>query len=82
MNYFRDDSIITEVRKNRTELIAEFEGDSKKLIEHFIAQRPAMEAAGWRYETESELEARKTWHRIQQEMELHKIENLLQPLHH
>ena len=51
-------------------------GDTKKLVERLIAQRPAMEAAGWRYETETELETRKALHRQQQEMELRRIENL------
>ena len=73
---FEEDSIIAEVRKNRTELLAEFGGDTKKFIEHFIAQRPAMEVAGWKYETETELETRKALHRQQQEMELRRIENL------
>ena len=74
---FEEDSIIAEVRKNRTELLAEFDGDTKKLIEYLIAQMPAMEAAGWEYETETELETRKTLHRQQQEMELRRIESLL-----
>ena len=60
--------------------LAEFGGDSKKLIEHLIAQRPAMEVAGWKYETETELEARKALHRQQQEMELRRIESLLPKL--
>jgi hypothetical protein len=32
-----------------------------------------MEAAGWRYETEAEFEARKSWHKQQQEAEQRKI---------
>ena len=74
---FGEDSIIAEVRKHRTELLSEFDGDTKKLIEYLSAQRSAMEAAGWRYETETELETRKALHRQQQEMELRRIENLL-----
>ena len=74
---FEEDSIIIEVRKNRTELLAEFGGDTKKLVEHFIAQSSAMEAAGWKYETETELETRKALHRQQQEIELRKIDSLL-----
>ena len=77
MKYFREDSVVAEVRKNRTELLTEYGGDTKKLIEHLIAQRIAMEADGWRYETESELEARKAWHRQHQESEQHKTQNLL-----
>ena len=74
---FEEDSIIVEVRKNRTELLAEFDGDTKKLIEYLIAQKPAMEVAGWRYETETELETRKALHRQQREAELRRIESLL-----
>ena len=77
MDYFEEDSIIAEVRKNRAELLAEFNGDTKKLIEYFISQRPAMEAAGWRYETEAELQTRKALHRQQKEAELIRIERLL-----
>ena len=73
MTYLDEDSVITEVRKNRSELLAEFGGDTKKLIEHLRSQRPAMEAAGWRYETEAEFEARKSRHRQQQEAEQHRI---------
>ena len=79
MNFYKEDSIVTEVRKNRAELLTEFDGDTKKLTEYFIAQRPAMEAAGWRYETEAELEARKARHKQQQKMKAHRIESLLQP---
>ena len=77
MNYFEEDSIVTEVRKNRVELLTEFNGDTKKLIEYLISQGPAMEAAGWRYETEAELEARRVLHRKQKEAELNRIESLL-----
>ena len=66
--------IITEVRKNRAELLAEYGGNAKKLIEHIISQRPAMEAAGWRYETNEEFEARKAWQKKQREEEQRKIE--------
>jgi len=73
MTYLEEDSVITEVRKNRSELLAEFGGDTKKFIEHLKSQRPAMEAAGWRYETEAEFETRKSWHRQRQEAELRRI---------
>ena len=63
MTKLNEDSIITEVRKNRSELLAEFGGDAKRLIEHLLSQRPAMEATGWRYETNEEVEARKDWHK-------------------
>ena len=77
---FEEDSIIAEVRNNRTELLAEFDDDTKKLIEYLITQKAAMEVAGWKYETETELEARKALHRQQQEMELRRIESLLPKL--
>jgi hypothetical protein len=77
MNYFEEDSIITEVRKNRSELLAEFNGDTKKIIDYLISQRPAMECAGWRYETEAEFAARKALHRQKQEVESNRIESLL-----
>ena len=69
MAYLEEDLVISEVRKNRAELLSEFGGNTKKFIEHLRLQRPAMEAAGWRYETETEFEARKAWHRQQQESE-------------
>ena len=74
---FKEDSVIAEVRKSRTELLADFGGDTEKFIEHLIAQRPAMEVAGWKYETEAELETRKKLHRQKEEMELRRIESLL-----
>jgi hypothetical protein len=74
MTYLDEDTVITEVRKNRADLLAEFGGDTKKLIEHLRSQRPAMEAAGWRYETEAEFEVRKSWHRQQREAEQRGIE--------
>ena len=73
MTYHDEDSVITEVRKNRSELLAEFGGDTKKFIEHLRLQRPVMEAASWRYETEAEFEARKSWHKQQQEAEQRRI---------
>ena len=74
MTRFNEDSIITEVRKNRAEVLAEFVGNTKKLIEHLISQRPAMEVAGWRYETNEELESRIFNHKIQREEEQRRIE--------
>jgi len=73
---FEEDSVIAEVRKNRTELLAEFDDDTKILIEYLIAQKPAMEVEGWKYETETELETRKALHRQEQEMELRRIESV------
>jgi len=77
MSLFEEDSAITEVRKNRAELLAEFDGDIKKLIEYVDSQRSVFEAAGWRYETEAELEARKAWQRKRQEAEQSRIAAML-----
>jgi hypothetical protein len=74
MTYLDEDSVITEVRKNRSELMAEFDGDAMKLIEHLRSERPKLEASGWRYESEEEFEARKTWHRNQQEAEQQRMQ--------
>ena len=74
MTKFNEDSIITEVRKNRSELLAEFGGDTKRLIEHLLSQRPVMEATGWQYETNEELEARKERHIRQQKEEQLRME--------
>jgi hypothetical protein len=71
-----EDSVITEVRKNREELLAEFGGDRRKLAEHLISQRPAMEAAGVRYETDAERQARFAWNSQQRESEELRVANL------
>ena len=73
MNYLNEDSVMMEVRKNRANLLSEHDGDIKKYIEHIIAQKPTLENGGWQYETEAELEARKSWHRQQHEAEQHRI---------
>ena len=73
MNSFEEDLVITEVRRNRAGLLARFGGDAKKLVEYLAAQKPIMEAAGWRYETEAELEERKKWHQQQMEAENKRI---------
>jgi hypothetical protein len=74
MNNYEEDYIVSEVRKNRAELLSEFGGDTKKLIDYLISQRPKMEAAGWQYETENELAARKEWHRRQRDTEQRRME--------
>ena len=74
MTKFNEDSVIMEVRKNRAELLADFGGDTKRLIEHLLSQKPAMEAAGWRYETDEEIDIRKKRHRKQREEEQRKME--------
>jgi hypothetical protein len=69
MDYFNEDSIITEVRKNRADIINEYDGDTKKYLVFLISQKPVMEAEGWRYESEAELDARIAWHKQQREAE-------------
>ena len=61
------DPIVAEVRRTREKILAEFGGDTKKLREHLTAQRPKLEAAGFHYETEEELQARLAWNRQQRE---------------
>jgi len=64
-----EDSVVAEVRQNREKLLADFDGDRRKLSEYLVSQRPAMEAAGVRYETEEERHARFAWNRQQKEIE-------------
>ena len=73
MIYYEGDPVIAEVRRNRVELLAEFGGDTNKLIEHVKSQETAMEAAGFRYETEAEFEARKSWQKQRQEAEQRRV---------
>jgi hypothetical protein len=61
------DPIVAEVRKNREEMLAEFGGDTKKLTEYLESKRPEMEAAGLRFETEEERQARLAWKKKQKE---------------
>ena len=61
------DPIVAEVRKNREDLLAEFGGDTKKLTAYLKTKRPEMEAAGLRFETEAERQARFAWSQQQQE---------------
>ncbi len=68
-----EDPIVAEVRKNREELLAEFDGDMRKLNDRLIAERPAMEADGWRYADVADLENRKTRYRQQQDEEQRRI---------
>jgi hypothetical protein len=70
------DPIVAEVRKNREELLAEFGGDTKKLTEYLAAKRPAREAAGVRYETADERQARLAWSRQQEEAENRRVASL------
>jgi len=70
------DPIVAEVRKNREELLAEFDGDIDKLHEHLAAQRPKWEAAGFRYETENETQARLARRRRQEKELAQRVANL------
>jgi hypothetical protein len=69
MNEKFNDPIVAEVRKNREELLAEFGGDTKKLTAYLESKRPEREAAGFRYVTEEERQARLAWNRQQREAE-------------
>jgi hypothetical protein len=61
------DPIVAEVRKNREELLAEFDGNMKKFREDLAKQRPKWEAMGFRYETEEERQARMAWSKKERE---------------
>jgi hypothetical protein len=61
------DPIVAEVRRNREELLADFGGDIKKLDEHIESKRAMRKAAGVRYETAEERQARVTWNRQQRQ---------------
>jgi len=70
------DPIVAEVRRNREELLAEFDGDTKKLADYLASKRPAREAAGMRYETPEERQARFLWSIQQEEAENRRVANL------
>jgi len=69
------DPIVAEVRKNREDLLAEFDGDTKRLTAYLKTKRPEMEAAGLRFETSAERQARFEWSQQQQEALNKKIAN-------
>ena len=68
MNEKYYDPIVAEVRKNREDLLAEFDGDTEKLTAYLVAKRPQRIAAGFRYETAAERQARFAWSQQQQEI--------------
>ena len=72
MNKFYD-PIVAEVRKNREELLAEFDGDIAKLDKHIATKRAMRKAAGVRYETEAERQTRLSWNRQRREIEERRI---------
>jgi hypothetical protein len=61
MNSNSCNPIIAEVRQNRKALLAGFGGDGEKLSEYLKSKRPEIEAAGLRYETAEERQARFAW---------------------
>lgn len=70
------DPIISDVRKNREELLQSFDGDVQELDKHLKTQRTKWEAAGFVYETEIDRQTRIDWHCKQQEAESKRIANL------
>jgi len=73
MNNKYYDPIVAEVRKNREDMLAEFEGDTEKLVAYLETKRPIREAAGCRYITAEERQARLVWNRERREEENRKI---------
>jgi len=67
------DPIVAEVRKNREDLLAEFDGDTKKLTAYLESKRPEMEAAGLRFETEERRQARLARSRQRREEEHRRV---------
>ena len=59
------DPIVAEVRRNREAMLAEFDGDTKKLTAYLESKRPELEAAGFHFVTEEERQARLAWNRQQ-----------------
>ena len=58
MNKTFYDPIIAEVRKNREAMLAEFDGDTKKLTAYLDSKWSDWEAIGFRYETPEAREIR------------------------
>ena len=67
MNKKYYDPIVAEVRQNREDMLAEFDGDTKKLTAYLEAKRPARIAAGCRYVTAEERQARLEWNKQRKE---------------
>ena len=65
------DPIVAEVRQNREAMLAEFDGDTKKLSEYLKSKRPEIEAAGLHFETEEERKARLEMNRLRREAKQH-----------
>jgi len=73
MNKVLNDFIVAEVRKNREDLLAEFDGDTKKLTAYLDSKWSKWEGEGFVYETETERQARFAWNRRQREDENRRI---------
>ena len=71
------DPIVAEVRKNREDMLAEFEGDTKKLIAYLKTKHPIRKAAGCCYVTAEERQARLAWNKQQREADNRKLASLL-----
>ena len=67
------DPIVAEVRKNREDMLADFDGDTKKLTAYLETKRPIREAAGCRYVTAEERQERLAWNRQRREAENQKL---------
>jgi len=76
MNKNSIDPIVAEVRKNREELFAEFDYDADKLTAYLEFKRPEREAAGFRYVTAEEQQARLAWNKQRQEADNRKLASL------
>jgi len=76
MNEKFHDPIVAEVRKNREEMLAGFNGNTKKLTEYIDLKRSEIEAAGLRYETPEERQNRLTRNRKRREMEERRVASM------
>jgi hypothetical protein len=61
MNSDSYDPIVAEARRNRKELLADFGGDIKRLDAYLESKQSEREAAGARYVTAEEMQARLAW---------------------
>ena len=70
------DPIVAEVRKNREEWFAEFDYDAKRFQEYIREQQAKNKAAGVRYMSEQERQARLAWKQQLREDENRRIADL------
>ena len=71
------DPIVTEVRRNRENLLADFNGDIFLLDAHIEIKRNEREASGAHYVTEEERLIRLAWNRQRRETEERRIALLI-----